>query len=77
MIANRLSLFSQIFERLQQRADPKVLEEQQQAVNERIHAIYQKAQTRLGELVWLHFLIFLLFLFPLLFFGYCIQAKDN
>ncbi|KAB8231032.1 SAM complex subunit SAM50 [Aspergillus alliaceus] len=40
-----------IFERLQQRADPKVLEEQQQAVNERIHAIYQKAQTRLGELI--------------------------
>ncbi|KAE8374311.1 Yip1-domain-containing protein [Aspergillus bertholletiae] len=40
-----------IFERLQQRVDPKVLEEQQQAVNERIHAIYQKAQTRLGELI--------------------------
>lgn len=28
-----------------------MLEEQQQAVNERIHAIYQKAQTRLGELI--------------------------
>ncbi|KAE8148837.1 Yip1-domain-containing protein [Aspergillus avenaceus] len=40
-----------IFERLQQRADPKVLEEQQQAVNERVRAIYQKAQTRLGELI--------------------------
>ncbi|KAL4869332.1 hypothetical protein BDV12DRAFT_185224 [Aspergillus spectabilis] len=40
-----------IFERLQQPADPKVLEEQQQAVNERLHAIYQKAQTRLGELI--------------------------
>ena len=65
MIANHFSLFSQIFERLQQRADPKVLEEQQQAVNERIHAIYQKAQTRLGELVWFHFpLMFFLSLFP-------------
>ncbi|KAL4877267.1 surface antigen-domain-containing protein [Aspergillus karnatakaensis] len=40
-----------IFERLQQPADPKVLEEQQQAVNERLHAIYQKAQARLGELI--------------------------
>ncbi|PGG96699.1 hypothetical protein GX51_07698 [Blastomyces parvus] len=41
-----------IFERLQQRsADPKVLEEQQQAVNERINAIYQKAQSRLAELI--------------------------
>ncbi|KAL5044435.1 hypothetical protein BDW71DRAFT_198952 [Aspergillus fruticulosus] len=40
-----------IFERLQQPADPKVLEEQQQAVNERLHAIYQKAQDRLGELI--------------------------
>ncbi|KAL4787523.1 surface antigen-domain-containing protein [Aspergillus varians] len=40
-----------IFERLQQPADPKVLEEQQQAVNERLHAIYQKAQNRLGELI--------------------------
>ncbi|KAI9373979.1 Yip1-domain-containing protein [Aspergillus egyptiacus] len=40
-----------IFERLQQPADPKVLEEQQQAVNERMHAIYQKAQARLGELI--------------------------
>ncbi|EAW20442.1 SAM complex subunit SAM50 [Aspergillus fischeri NRRL 181] len=40
-----------IFERLQQRADPKVLEEQQQAINERVHAIYQKAQMRLGELI--------------------------
>jgi hypothetical protein len=37
---------------LQQRADPKVLEEQQQAVNERMQAIYQKAQNRLAELVW-------------------------
>ncbi|GIK07905.1 hypothetical protein Aspvir_003575 [Aspergillus viridinutans] len=40
-----------IFERLQQRADPKVLKEQQQAINERVHAIYQKAQMRLGELI--------------------------
>ncbi|KAL2836052.1 surface antigen-domain-containing protein [Aspergillus pseudoustus] len=40
-----------IFERLQQPADPKVLEEQQQAVNERLHAIYQKAQARVGELI--------------------------
>ncbi|RAK98023.1 Yip1-domain-containing protein [Aspergillus ibericus CBS 121593] len=40
-----------IFARLQQRADPKVLEEQQQAVDERVRAIYQKAQTRLGELI--------------------------
>ncbi|KAL4915163.1 surface antigen-domain-containing protein [Aspergillus aurantiobrunneus] len=40
-----------IFERLQQPADPKVLEERQQAVNERLHAIYQKAQSRLGELI--------------------------
>ncbi|PLB50534.1 Yip1-domain-containing protein [Aspergillus steynii IBT 23096] len=40
-----------IFERLQQRADPKVLEERQDAINERVHAIYQKAQTRLGELI--------------------------
>jgi outer membrane protein insertion porin family len=40
-----------IFERLQRPADPKVLEEQQQAVNERLHAIYQKAQARLGELI--------------------------
>ncbi|KAL4932264.1 SAM complex subunit SAM50 [Aspergillus undulatus] len=39
-----------IFERLQ-KPDPKVLEEQQQAVNERLHAIYQKAQDRLGELI--------------------------
>lgn len=28
-----------------------MLEEQQQAVNDRVRAIYQKAQTRLGELV--------------------------
>ncbi|KAL5333288.1 surface antigen-domain-containing protein [Aspergillus crustosus] len=40
-----------IFERLQQPADSKVLEEQRQAVNERLHAIYQKAQARLGELI--------------------------
>ncbi|PYH28496.1 Yip1-domain-containing protein [Aspergillus neoniger CBS 115656] len=40
-----------IFARLQQRADPKVLNEQQQAVDERVRAIYQKAQTRLGELL--------------------------
>ncbi|KAL4902864.1 hypothetical protein BDW74DRAFT_58754 [Aspergillus multicolor] len=40
-----------IFERLQRPADPKVQEEQQQAVNERLHAIYQKAQDRLGELI--------------------------
>ncbi|PWY69822.1 Yip1-domain-containing protein [Aspergillus sclerotioniger CBS 115572] len=40
-----------IFARLQQRADPKVLEEQQQAVDERARAIYQKAQTRLEELI--------------------------
>ncbi|CAL5869366.1 uncharacterized protein PFLUO_LOCUS3595 [Penicillium psychrofluorescens] len=40
-----------IFERLQQRKDPKVLEEQQQAVNERMQAIYQKAQARLSELI--------------------------
>ncbi|KKK14432.1 hypothetical protein P175DRAFT_0502351 [Aspergillus ochraceoroseus IBT 24754] len=40
-----------IFERLQQRADPKVLEEQQEAINERVNAIYQKAQARLGELI--------------------------
>jgi len=36
---------------LQQRKDPQVLEEQQQAVNERMHAILQKAQSRLSELV--------------------------
>jgi outer membrane protein insertion porin family len=41
----------QIFERLQQRKDPKVLEEQQQAVNERTQAILEKAQARLAELV--------------------------
>ncbi|KAJ5929683.1 hypothetical protein N7454_006633 [Penicillium verhagenii] len=40
-----------IFERLQQRKDPQVLEEQQQAVNERMHAILQKAQSRLSELL--------------------------
>ncbi|KAJ5778551.1 SAM50-like protein [Penicillium odoratum] len=40
-----------IFERLQQRKDPQVLEEQQQAVNERMQAILQKAQSRLGELL--------------------------
>ncbi|KAJ5731061.1 SAM50-like protein [Penicillium malachiteum] len=40
-----------IFERLQQRKDPKVLEEQQQAVNERMQAILQKAQNRLSELL--------------------------
>ncbi|KAK2734879.1 hypothetical protein FQN57_001442 [Myotisia sp. PD_48] len=41
-----------VFERLQQRpTDPKVLEEKQQAVNERINAIYLKAQARLGELI--------------------------
>lgn len=40
-----------IFSRLQQRADQKVLEERQRAVNERIHAIYQKAQARLAELI--------------------------
>ncbi|EDN11232.1 hypothetical protein HCAG_07685 [Histoplasma mississippiense (nom. inval.)] len=40
------------FELLQQQsADPKLLEEQQQAVNERINAIYQKAQARLAELI--------------------------
>lgn len=36
---------------MQQRKDPQVLEEQQQAVNERMQAILQKAQSRLGELV--------------------------
>lgn len=41
----------QIFERLQQRKDPQVLEEQQQAVNERMQTILQKAQSRLSELV--------------------------
>ncbi|EEH03366.1 outer membrane protein [Histoplasma capsulatum G186AR] len=41
-----------IFELLQQQsADPKLLEEQQQAVNERINTIYQKAQARLAELI--------------------------
>ncbi|KAI1933054.1 hypothetical protein LOZ66_006582 [Ophidiomyces ophidiicola] len=41
-----------IFDRLQQqREDPKVLEERQKAVNDRIHSIYEKAQTRLGELI--------------------------
>ncbi|KAJ5096239.1 hypothetical protein NUU61_005595 [Penicillium alfredii] len=40
-----------IFERLQQRKDPQVLEEQQEAVNERMRAIYQKAQTRLAEMI--------------------------
>ncbi|KAJ5108783.1 SAM50-like protein [Penicillium angulare] len=40
-----------IFERLQQRKDPKVLEEQQQAVNERMQAILSKAQDRLSELL--------------------------
>ncbi|PYH81434.1 Yip1-domain-containing protein [Aspergillus uvarum CBS 121591] len=40
-----------IFERLQQRTDPKVQEEQQKAVNERVRAIYEKAQNRLGELI--------------------------
>ncbi|RJE27427.1 mitochondrial outer membrane [Aspergillus sclerotialis] len=40
-----------IFERLQQLPDPKVLEEQQQAINERVRAIYEKSQTRLGELI--------------------------
>ena len=29
-----------------------MLEEQQQAVNERMQAILQKAQSRLSELVW-------------------------
>jgi hypothetical protein len=38
---------SQIFERLQQRKDPQVLEEQQQAVNERTQAI-------LPRLVWVN-----------------------
>lgn len=51
-IANPVQFSSwQIFERLQHRADPKVLEEQQQAINERVRAIYEKSQTRLGELV--------------------------
>jgi hypothetical protein len=49
----------QIFERLQQRKDPKVLEEQQQAVNERTQAILQKAQARLAELVWTLLLLLL------------------
>ncbi|KAJ5180747.1 SAM50-like protein [Penicillium capsulatum] len=40
-----------IFERLQQRKDPQVLEEQQQAVNARMQAILQKAQSRLSELL--------------------------
>ncbi|KAM5462284.1 hypothetical protein MauCBS54593_008078 [Microsporum audouinii] len=41
-----------IFDRLQnQKIDPKVLEERKQAVNERISNIYQKAQTRLAELI--------------------------
>ncbi|KAJ6000159.1 hypothetical protein N7481_000568 [Penicillium waksmanii] len=40
-----------IFERLQQRKDPQVLEEQEQAVKERTQAILQKAQARLGELL--------------------------
>lgn len=78
VIANHFALFPQIFERLQQRADPKVLEEQQQAVNERIHAIYRKAQNRLGELVWLHFpLILFPYSYPFPLLNYCIEAKDK
>lgn len=43
---------TQLVDRLQQRPlDPAVMEERQKAVNERINAIYQKAQERLGELV--------------------------
>lgn len=41
----------QVFERLQQRADPKVREEQEQAISDRVNAIFQKSQTRLAELV--------------------------
>ncbi|KAL1953592.1 hypothetical protein VTO42DRAFT_2573 [Malbranchea cinnamomea] len=41
-----------LVDRLQQRfLDPGVLEERQRAVNERINAIYQKAQERLGEII--------------------------
>ncbi|EEH39010.2 outer membrane protein [Paracoccidioides lutzii Pb01] len=40
-----------IFELLQHTVDPKLQEEQQRAINERINAIYQKAQSRLAELI--------------------------
>ncbi|KAL4793782.1 surface antigen-domain-containing protein [Aspergillus venezuelensis] len=40
-----------ILERLRHPPDPKVLAEQQQALNERLHAIYEKTQDRLAELV--------------------------
>jgi len=33
------------------RADPKVLEERQKAVNERVHATFEKSQQRLAELL--------------------------
>ncbi|KZZ98204.1 mitochondrial outer membrane protein (Sam50) [Ascosphaera apis ARSEF 7405] len=39
-----------ILESLRQKAEPQVLEEREKAVNDRIRAIYGKAQDRLGEL---------------------------
>jgi outer membrane protein insertion porin family len=33
------------------RADPKVLEERQKAVNERVHATFEKSQQRLADLL--------------------------
>ncbi|KAK2760183.1 hypothetical protein FQN54_002250 [Arachnomyces sp. PD_36] len=50
-MASPLNGDDDIFERLQKTTEQKVLEERQQAVNERIHGIYQKAQARLGELI--------------------------
>jgi len=41
----------QIFARLQQPVDPKVLEQRERDVTERIHAQYEKAQNRQSELV--------------------------
>lgn len=42
---------AQIFENLRKQVDPKIREEREKALNERVHAQYEKAQKRLSELV--------------------------
>ena len=39
-----------LFEKLR-RADPKTLEERQNAINERVHATFEKSQQRLADLL--------------------------
>ena len=41
----------QVFESLKKHVDPRVQEERERAVNERVRLQYEKAQARLAELV--------------------------